>query len=217
MAKIKTRSRWAYIPLLLILVVLFINYEPMPGHKPLKYFLIKKLYSKKNLPAEKSNRSENAIYVLGGSQSSLKSRLMNAAELYRRKAAGRIFIFYEETKTEYDPVERRNLIKNEWSVKRLSELGVDPENIELLKINEGFFGTYSEAKEVPQLISGKGYKRLILVSSPYHMARVFSAFSRFSMDRQLELYLYGSTDEIDLNGLILEYFKFLTYETLLLK
>lgn len=201
--------------------ILFVTgFEAAPGHRGLKSLLKEKLVLTRPAPPSYYNppeNSKNAIYVLGGSQESLQYRFKEASILYHRGLSRKIFILREDGKTEFDPVLRRNLVKNEWALKKLTELGVKKEDIEPLRIKEGVFGTLSEAREVPGMISGMGYKRLALVSSSYHTARVLASYSRSTEGDGLELYVYGSGGEPRLKNLLLEYFKFILYTKILLK
>ena len=111
---------------------------------------------------------------------------------------------------------KRNLTNNEWAINKLIELGVEKEDIEAVQIEEGFFGTSSEAKSIPQIVKGRGYSNLILVSSSYHTMRVWVSFSKFTENKKVNIFVYGVEDHANLIGLLFEYFKLIIYKEFLL-
>jgi vancomycin permeability regulator SanA len=181
--------------------------------------LLERLVSIEPLPDDFDKlhpHSKKVIYVLGGSQKSLKRRLKTAAELYHKGEARNILILSRPGITEYDPLLGRNLTNDEWSVKRLEAHGVQKENIEPLSLKHGFFGTLAEAQGVSQEIMSKGYDVLILVSSSYHTARVQECFAKYLKDKKIKVFIYGSDDSSSQWGLMLEYFKLMLYKYILL-
>lgn len=199
---------------------LFLNLEGFPGHKKLKALLLNRLVKVVHLPDDFSNlhpQSENIIYVLGGNQNSLKHRFKTAVSLYHQGAAEKILILSRQGITEYDPLLKRNLTNNEWAVNKLIELGVKKEDIEPVQIKEGFFGTLSEAKGIPQIAKERGYNNLILVSSSYHTNRVWASFSKFAENKKLNTFVYGAEDRANLISLLFEYFKLRLYGRFLLQ
>ncbi|MBW1720052.1 MAG: hypothetical protein JRJ43_10940 [Deltaproteobacteria bacterium] len=93
-----------------------------------------------------SGAKVDAIYVLGGSQTNLELKYKTASELYHKGICKRIWILSRPGITEYNVSLGRNLTNNEWSILKLTEFGVPEECIEPIKINEGFFGTFTEAQ-----------------------------------------------------------------------
>jgi uncharacterized SAM-binding protein YcdF (DUF218 family) len=138
-----------------------------------------------------------------------------AADLYVQGLARTLCILDRPGITEYSPTFNRNLTNNEWAVAKLEKLGVSRKDIRFASIQTGFGGTYREAKEVAQLASRDGYRKLILVTSAYHTRRAQLAFSYFAGKRGLEIYVYGSNDNTDLLGLMVEYAKYLSYRVIL--
>ena len=155
------------------------------------------------------------LYVLGAAQGSLGHDLELAADLYMRGLARILYILDRPGITEYSPALNRNLTNNEWAVAKLEKLGVLRKDIRLVSIQAGFGGTYREAEEVAQLASRDRHRKLILVTSAYHTRRTHLAFSHFAGKRGLEIYVYGSNDNTELLGLMLEYAKYLFYRIIL--
>ena len=158
--------------------------------------------------------ANSCIYVMGGSQGSLRARFAVAAQLYRDAVARKILIPHRPGITEYDRSLGRNLTNDEWSVRQLVSLGVRSDDIERLHIEQGVFGTWAEAQAVGQLASERGLDGLVVVSSPYHTRRVALSFSHALGRPGVELYVYRSTDEGHLGGLMLEYLKLGIYRSL---
>ncbi len=169
-------------------------------------------------------KSRNILYVLGGTQKSLKKKFKTAAELYNRGLCKKILILSAPGIIEYDPRLGRKLTNDEWAINKLVELGVRKEDIEPVSLEKGFFGTFTEAKGISALVLKRGYKHLILVTSPYHTMRTWVTFSKFLKDRGITLYIYASNtlyiyasnDNIGLHNLLLEYFKLLLYKNFVL-
>lgn len=198
---------------------LFLTVQSFPGHGALNSWLLERLVSIEPLPDDFDKlhpHSKKVIYVLGGSQKSLKRRLKTAAELYHKGEARNILILSRPGITEYDPLLGRNLTNDEWSVKNLEKLGVNKEDIEPLPLKYGFFGTLTEAQEVSQEVVNKGYDVLILISSPYHTTRVRESFSKYLKDSGINVFVCQSDDYPHLWGLLFEYFKLILYKNMLL-
>jgi len=159
----------------------------------------------------------DAIYVLGGSQTSLEYKYKTAADLFHKGICKRILILSRPGKTEYSPSLGRNLTNDEWSILKLKEFGVPKEHIEPIKIKEGFFGTFAEAKGISSLIKSRGYKNPILVSSPYHTQRVKISFNNFLKNQNTSLLIQGSEGKAFLRDLIVEFFKLKVYQYLLVQ
>lgn len=194
-------------------------FEGFPGHAVLQSWLLEKLVSDQSLPPDFDmlhTHAKKVIYVLGGSQESLRSRFKTAARLYQKVAVHKIVILDRPGIAEYDPSLERNLTNNEWAIKRLEELGVQKKDIESISIANGLFGTLNEARGVSQEVTNKGYDALILVSSPYHTARVRETFAKYLHDKKVEIFIYGSDDHPCLLDLLIEYFKFIVYKNILL-
>ncbi len=197
----------------------FLSFKVFPGHAELQSWLLEKLYSNQPLQSDFDKlhpHAQKVIYVLGGSQESLRCQFKTAAGLYQKGAVHRILILHRPGITEYDPLLKRNLKSDEWSIKRLEELGVQKKDIEFLSPASGFFGTLNEARGVSQEVTNEDFDTLILVSSPYHTARVRETFAKYLNDKKIKVFIYGSDDYPCLRDLLIEYFKFIVYKTVLL-
>ena len=193
--------------------------EDMPFNKELKIFLMKRLVKVGPLLCgshEAASEGDDLIYVLGGDQDSLKYRFKTATDLYHQGIGKKILILSEPGITEYDPVIERNLTNDEWAIRQLVDFGVKQEDIEPVSLEKGFWGTFTEAKGISALVFKSGYRHLTLVSSPYHTMRVWVTFSRFLQNRNVTLSIYASNDHANLRNLLLEYFKLVIYENVVL-
>ena len=135
-----------------------------------------------------------------------------AAELFHKGICKRIWILSRPGKTEYNRSLGRNLTNDEWSVLKLKEFGVPEENIEPIKMDEGFFGTFSEAKGISSLIKGRGYKDILLVAQLYHTRRVKLSFNKFMTDQNVSLNIIGSGEQLFLRHHIVEFIKLKIYQ-----
>ncbi len=188
---------------------------------PVRYasgILLGSLVHEKKLPAEPTtpgNVEPTWIYVLGGSQESLKWRLPLAASIYHRVSGGRLIFMNVRGITEYNPVLGRNYTHDEWVTHVMTEARVPATDIESIAMPEGIFGTLGEARHIATLVKKSNQVRLILVTSAYHTKRVSISFSRF-LNGQGELYIYGSDERIPFHQLMAEYIKVLFYRYLLI-
>ena len=162
-----------------------------------------------------SGTKVDAIYVLGGSQRSLDIKYKKAAELFHKGMCKRIWVLSRPGKTEYSSFLGRNLTNDEWSILKLKEFGVPEEDVEAIKIKEGFFGTFSEAKAISSIIKSRGYEDIVLISSYDHTYRAKISFDNFSKDRNTSIYIQGSGEKLLLRNLIVEFIKLKIYQCLL--
>jgi hypothetical protein len=165
---------------------------------------------------EKADKKRSAVYVLGGSQGSLRLKYPLAATLYDTGAAETIMVLHQDGITQYDPDLGRNLTKREWTVRELANLGVVDENIEFVSIESGFFGTFSEAGTLANISEGKEIQELFLVCSSYHCRRVETSFRPFFKNNATEIKICGVDKNIGVRGLLFEYGKLLVYEYILI-
>lgn len=207
------------ISVFILSCVLFIAVETFPGHREIYSLLIKQLTRVEPLPERYSispSQSDNIVYILGGSQDDLERKIETASELYRHGLCKRILSLSRPGITEYDHILHRNLTNDEWFINKLVGRGVKKEDIELVILKQGFFGTLTEAKAVADTASQRGYKHLTLVTSPHHTMRTWLAFSKYVKERGIVLFVYASNYHATLHELIVEYFKLVFYRCVLI-
>ncbi len=155
------------------------------------------------------------VYILGGSQKSLKFKFKTAADLYHQGICKKIWLLSRSGVTEYSPLLQRNLTNDEWALLNMVNLGIPAKNIEPIELKEGFFGTYSEAKGITALLKEKKYKNILLISAPYHTRRVKISFNNFLQDQDVSVYVQASSEKLFLRHFIVEFIKLKIYQYLL--
>ena len=192
----------------------------------LKHLILDELIYINPLP---SGAKVDAIYILGGSQTGLELKYKTASELYHKGICKRIWILSMPGITEYSVSLGRNLTNEEWSVLKLQEFGVPKENVKPIRIKEGFFGTFSEAKGISSLIKKQGFKSLLLISSPEHLYRAEISFDNFLKDQNILIYACSVKSGFYLTGvqesggrallgdLLVEFIKLKVYQYLLVR
>jgi len=175
----------------------------------IKHLLKNELIS---LDSISSATNVDAIYIMGGSQSSLEFKFKAAAELYHKGISKKIMILSRPGITEYSSLLGRNLTNDEWAIWKLEELGIPKNSVEPISMPKGVFGTLTEAKGISRLIKKKGYKSVILISSPHHTHRVRISFRNFLKDYNVSLYVKGSDKRGSLTELIIEFTKLKIYK-----
>lgn len=160
----------------------------------------------------------DAIYILGGNQESLrlKYEILNAP--YFQDRCKEIVILSRSGYTEYSPPLKRNMTNDEWSLMILSKYGIPGEKVQIVEIDDGYFGTYSEAEFISQMAGEKAWNSLLLITSPHHTKRVIESFTNF-IDRKMldvEVWITASTEQAGLFELLLELFKLKFYQLFLL-
>jgi uncharacterized SAM-binding protein YcdF (DUF218 family) len=208
-----------FIPLSALLVFTFsaiwLNSEYASAFRTdLKHLILDELIDINPPPA---GTKVDVTYILGGSQTSLEAKYKTASDLYQKGICKRIWILSRPGKTEYSVSLDRNLTNNEWSVLKFAEFGVPPECIEPIKIDEGFFGTFTEAKGISSLMKKQGHKSLLLISSPEHLYRAEISFDNFLKDQNISIYVQESGGRAYLRDLLAEFVKLKVYQHLLLR
>jgi uncharacterized SAM-binding protein YcdF (DUF218 family) len=163
-------------------------------------YLLHRLTFVRLLPESPSSPSD-AVYVLGGTSDSVKARLGRAAGLIGSGKATRVLL---------------GARKEDCGRESLRALRLGIEGAECVAFEEAFFGTWSEAKALSRITRDRGYRRLILVTSPYHGRRVWESFSSTVEQPDVRLYLYLSSEPVDRGNLLPEYVKLLVYRAVLL-
>lgn len=159
----------------------------------------------------------DAIYVLGGNQRSLEQKYKTAAELFHQGISNKVWILSRPGITEFNRSVGRNLTNDEWSIQKLEEFGVPEENVEAIKIKEGFFGTFSEAQGISSQLKSRKYKSIVLISSSYHTYRVKISFENFLQEQTAAVYTQASGEKILLRHATAEFIKLKVYQYFLIK
>jgi hypothetical protein len=173
--------------------------------------MLRPLTQERHLP-ESVSADRGVVYVLGGTPDSLERKFETAARLVRERKAEQILVLSREGLMSFSPARNRNLTANEWAVHKLAALGVSVGKIEFVALEQGSFGTWSEARG---LAAKGGFHHLILVTSRYHSRRVWESFSRTIAEPDTHLFLYHSNEAASLGMLLREYIKLFFYRMLL--
>jgi uncharacterized SAM-binding protein YcdF (DUF218 family) len=182
--------------------------------KDVSGFLLHRLTYVRHLP-ESASTHNDVVYVLGGTADSLEAKFRTASKLIRDGKVARVLVLSQQAVMTFDPALGRNLTADEWVVENLGALGITAKAIEFVAFEEGFFGTWSEAKGLSRLVRERGYRRLILVTSAFHSRRVWESFSRTIEQPDTSLFLYLSDESAYRRHLLPEYVKLLLYRALL--
>jgi uncharacterized SAM-binding protein YcdF (DUF218 family) len=159
--------------------------------------------------------ASNIVYVLGGTEKSLKWKIQTAARLVRKGKASRLLVLSQAILMEYRPALGRNVSADEWVLEIFKASGVSSDMIEFVVFKGGFFGTWSEADHICRLANERGYQNLILVTAPYHTRRVWESFSHKIKKPGTQLFLYASDETVYFRYLVLEYVKLIFYRVFL--
>lgn len=176
--------------------------------------MLRRLTYVRHLP-ESASTHNDVVYVLGGTPDSLKAKFRTASKLVRDGRAARVLVLRQQALMAFSPALGRNLTADEWVVENLGASGVTADAIEFVAFEEGFFGTWSEAKGISRFVKERGYRRLILVTSPFHSRRAWESFSRTIEQPDTSLFLYLSGEPAYLRHLLPEFAKLLFYRALL--
>jgi uncharacterized SAM-binding protein YcdF (DUF218 family) len=163
-----------------------------------------------------SGAKVDAIYVFGGSQRSLEFKYKTVADLFHNGTSKRIWILSRPGKTEFSRDLGSNLTNDEWSIQKLKEFGVPEKNVEAIKIEGRFFGTFSEAKDISSLLKSRGYNDIVLISSDYHTKRIKISFDNFLKNQDTSIYVQGSGGRLSLRPIIVEFIKLKVYQYFLI-
>jgi hypothetical protein len=118
--------------------------------------------------------------------------------------------------TEYAGDLERNLTNDEWTIRELARNGVGVEDIEFITLEDGFFGTFREARTLRAISDERGIEKLLLVCSEYHSSRVRATFSALFRSSGVEIAFHTADEKVGKWALILEYVKLVFYENVLI-
>ena len=99
---------------------------------------------------------------------------------------------------------------------QLKKFGVPSEKVEVVELQDRFFGTLSEAEQISELVRQRGLKTLLLISQPFHTHRVYMSFKKFLPQEKFSFYVQSSIDSQRLFELAIEYLKMNVYDHLFL-
>jgi len=160
--------------------------------------------------------SFDIIYVLGGAQPSLQMKYTRLSSLRGTIQYKKVLILDRPGITEYRKDAGRNLTNNEWSLMQLERRGIGKQDVELVSIDEGYFGTLSEARAVTEVMGKRGYRTALLITAPHHTARVKRSFGRMLKDKPGTCYVTSSEEEAAVGELLMENLKLIVYTFVLL-
>lgn len=154
------------------------------------------------------------VYILGGNQASLSLKFQTTHRLCARKRCDRILMLSRPGITEYSKTLKRNLTNDEWAIDRMSRIGLPAEKIEFIPMEDHFFGTYNEAKNISRIVRKDACRSIALISSAYHTKRVRVSFEKFLKHQPVKIHIYGSTEKGSATDLLVELVKLKIYQLL---
>jgi|ERR1044072_1988205 uncharacterized SAM-binding protein YcdF (DUF218 family) len=113
------------------------------------------------------------IVVLSGS-STLRERVEHAAKLFRAQQPQRIILTNDNQHGGWSSAEQRNPFFYEYAKRKLLQLGVPADRIEVLYTPAT--GTWNEALIVREYVTTKNIHSVLIVTSSYHSRRALASF-----------------------------------------
>jgi uncharacterized SAM-binding protein YcdF (DUF218 family) len=155
----------------------------------------------------------DVAYILGGGSKSLRYKYKTVADLYKDGKVNRVWILQKRGRS--DAHKNRIAQSSESELRTLEGYGVPRDKIELIPVDEGMFGTYSEARDVSHEIIKDHYTTVLLVSSAHHTKRLKESFQSFiTKQPEVDLYIKASDEQVYLTEMISEYVKLNVYRLL---
>jgi uncharacterized SAM-binding protein YcdF (DUF218 family) len=190
----RTKYKWLALTAFFLFAAV-ITYQQTGFFDDINENLLLFLTSTDELP---QNKVFDAVYILGGNQESLKAKYKKAASIYIKGWCKEIIILSRPGITEYNISIRRNLTNDEWSRLILEGLGVSGKDVRTMVMEPGFFGTYTESKNVSKMIEENGWKSLLLITSPHHTKRVKKCFAHFIDGTAADFYVAAPEYKVSL-------------------
>jgi uncharacterized SAM-binding protein YcdF (DUF218 family) len=210
--KMKSKNKWTTLIVFSLLVAIIASKQTLFFD-----FINENLQSYLTSTDELSQEKVfDAVYILGGSQESLKAKFKAAASIYARGRCKNIIILNRPGITEYNNSLGRNLTNDEWSMLIFESLSVSPKDVRTLEMEPGFFGTFTEAKWVSQMAKKNGWKSLLLITSPHHTKRVKKSFDYFFKGTGVNFWVEASNHNDGFWELLSEFIKLQFYQVFLL-
>jgi uncharacterized SAM-binding protein YcdF (DUF218 family) len=124
----------------------------------------------------------DAIVLLSGN---IRERVPTAAFLAEQGVAGRILLTNDGVFSRWSQKYQRNLYQQEWAEEALVERGVPRDRI--VKLRPVVHSTMQEAVVVSGYARGHGLKRIVVVTSDFHVRRAGWAFRRAGSGEDLRV------------------------------
>jgi hypothetical protein len=205
----------------IIITMIFMSYifvfiTKFPARYSVHSFLQKK--TKFNSPSHhEKQKNRQLIYIMGGGEKSLQTRFRKASELFHSGTGQKILVFIQPGITAYDQDLGRNMTNEEWAILLLKNLRIENRDVIFAEFEEGFFGTFSECRNLLKYTKLHGYDHVHIVTSTYHTQRTWLTFSTLSNDYQpISFAIHDTGDNEDTGSLSEEYGKLLFYKFILL-
>ena len=178
----------------------------------LKTLLIHSLNTEFHVPEQASPYKPHLVYVLSGDFEALKERFDVVRRLFIKGIAEKIAVANMPEWHIYSHAHERNLSFEQWVVYTLGLYGIGRDQITFMDVDEGFWGTKSEAVSLNRFLSGTAYQEVVLVSSAYHTRRAYGIFQKHIEQKTISLYIYGSYANWRLRYLLNEVPKLIIYK-----
>jgi hypothetical protein len=157
-----------------------------------------------------------AVLVMAWTQRSLRLKYRVVVDLVQDVPAEKILVATVPGITEYAGDLERNLTNDEWTIRELARNGVGVEDIEFITLEDGFFGTLTEARTLRALCEERRIEKLLLVCSEYHSSRVRATFSALLKDVGVEIAFHTADEKVGRWARLFEYAKRVLYENVLI-
>lgn len=149
-------------------------------------------------------KCSDAIIILAGDY---KERVPSAVELYKRGYSKKIILTNDDVGGGWSNKYNRNLTVIEWTEEELVLLGVSRDNIVKLPFYKS--GTIYDSLAVIRFARLNNIKRIIVVTSDYHIQRALWCFQRSSIDNPIEISMFPakSAGKNNITKQMMEYVK----------
>ncbi len=136
----------------------------------------------------------DALVVLGGAKS-YRERVRRAAELWRQGLAPAVVINDDRSQLGWSNADERNLTARERTARFLARSGVPARDIQVLPAQTD--NTFDEAVALLRYARTRGFRSLILVTSPYHSRRALRTFDAVFRDSRIAIGIEPVVDGIE--------------------
>jgi uncharacterized SAM-binding protein YcdF (DUF218 family) len=167
--------KWLFF-VVVVIYILLVYY-----HAPLLMFLGRYL-----VVTHEPEKSDLIVCLAGGNI----ERGLSAADAFKRGLAPRIFVGREELPDGYEVLKERGLNYPQTvdlMIMILTGLGVP--RTAILVSDHPVKSTVDEAKAVRDIVKEKGYRSIIIITSPIHSRRAWLTFRKFLEDEGIRIFL----------------------------